>query len=751
MQIWLELISRELLFAALLLALGSGPAAFLPPRWGNTVRFALAPVFGLCVGAGLTDTLVYAFPAHQTSWVVVAVALLSLVLAVWRGLKLHRPSLTSVGQVAVIVVVVLGAFSYPLAARHTVGPAGGYEVGDAAGYMSETNGEQRTSIQQAAGVQPPFADLSLGYWVQYANSYQQLDVSALEANVNPLLGLGSTETYTPFLIAVILAGALGAFATVRRAGGAITWPAVLAGCLFAGPVFTELFMDGSQAALAGCALLAPLVLVGWEALRLRETATLVLFALLAAGLQTVYPLFVPCIVIGALATVIVVVGRRLTRGIPAGRELAVAFAQLAGVLTLAAAFTPLAFSRNIRYWTSVLGGHQAYFGLPVYDLPFNVLPGWVLGTREFYGLVALQGATLGIFFMAAVVPALIAGVIAIGGLRNRLTQIMFVIAAGAALLAYYTASRYQCGYCVQRNLIPLAALAVPAVALGIVALAALGSRPGTVVAVLVALGVTLAVGHESVIVHQRLENGSYLLEPQVRETVSALPSKPGPVELEGFTETVLPPIEEPDVYDLLDEKTHENVSQPTATDDGSALFYLGGQQPLGPSFRANYQYVLTRLAGIATQRRVVARHGPIVLERRTHGLDVTITGGVLVAPARMDPTGTAWLRGGPLEFLVVGGNPGSNAWISLVFRRTVPVHVRTGRGLFSVRRRGGQVDVCVKASGAPPVREASVLLDFTPQPPPAPTEPHEVPLPSRGVSLVSMSVSSMRCPRGVDR
>src|ERR1019366_1683274 len=106
-----------------------------------------------------------------------------------------------------------------------------------------------------------------GYWATYAQAYQQLDVSALEANVNRLLGLQSTDTQSPFLIAVILAGALGAFASVRAAARRPTWGAALAGCPLAGPPFTERFMGGSQAALAGSALLAPIVVVGLDALR----------------------------------------------------------------------------------------------------------------------------------------------------------------------------------------------------------------------------------------------------------------------------------------------------------------------------------------------------------------------------------------------------------------------------------------------------------------------------------------------------
>ena len=44
-------------------------------------------------------------------------------------------------QLAVVAIVLLATFDYPLALRHTVGPAGGWAIADTTGYVSETNGE----------------------------------------------------------------------------------------------------------------------------------------------------------------------------------------------------------------------------------------------------------------------------------------------------------------------------------------------------------------------------------------------------------------------------------------------------------------------------------------------------------------------------------------------------------------------------------------------------------------------------------
>jgi hypothetical protein len=748
MHVWLDLIIRELLFLALVTALGSGPATFLPKRFDAVARAAMAPVFGLCVGVCLAVTLIYFFSAHDTRWVLIPVALASLGLAAWRWRKLPAPrwpNRRGVIQLAVVALVILISFDYPLAHRGTVGPAGGYTIADTAGYVSETNGEARQGIRQTRHDAAPFADLSVYAWASYAYGYQQLDVSALEANVNQLTGLGATDTDSAFLIAVILVGALGVFAVVRSVSGVPTWGAVLGACLFGGPLFVELFMDGSQAALAGCALLAPIVLIGWEALSCRRTATLVLFSLLVAGLQTVYPLFLPPIVIAACAAIAVLGIRRLRRGWPSTEEWLLAVGQLTMVVVLAAVFTPVAFSRNVSYWESLLNGSLSLAGLPAYDLPFNVIPGWVLQTREFYGLVDVSQASAGQLFMAVLVPLLLIAVIVLAIKRYRVASVMLVVVAGASVLAYYAWAGRHCGYCVQRNMIPVAALAAPALGLGVAALATLRWRGRLVLAAAAAAVIVVVVGHEGVVERQRLANGAYLLNTQDRQALAAVPHGEGPVEVEGFSQGPAPPMELPLVYNLVDEKTSGNLSLPTDRDDNSGLAYLGGAQPLGPVFRPNYRYVLTHLAGIATSRRVVARYGPIALEKRTQPLDVTINGGVTVPAVWEDPNGTAWVNPGrPLHFVVSGGSPGTKAWVSIVLRTKVPVRLVKQPGVTAVIRPG-VTRICALASGDPPVRVIGFQVSFVPVPAPVPKRPFSNPLPPRGAKLVSMTVSTTPC------
>ncbi|MGI8714424.1 MAG: hypothetical protein ACR2NR_14870 [Solirubrobacteraceae bacterium] len=746
MHVWLELILRELLFLVLLTLLGLAPATWLPARFGRGVRVALAPAFGLAVGVCLTVTTEYAFAARETDWLVVVVALASGGVGL-AGLGLRPlPSARTVLQLALVVLVVIASFDYPLAARHSVGPIGGYQIADTSGYVSEIASEQRYSIHQMDRIHAPAADLAVLASSEYVQAHQQLDVSPLEANVDSLLGLGPTDTQTAFLIAIILTGALGAFGVVRSVAGESTWAAPFAGCLFAGPLFAELLMDGSQAALAGAALLAPLVAVGVEAIRARRWRTLGLFALLAAGLQTIYPLFVPAAAIAGAVTIAVAAVARRRRGRVGGRMVAVAAVQLGGVLALTVALTPVAFLRNVSYWLSVLNGSFSFAGLPAYNLPANVLPGWIVQTREFYGLIPLSTATTGELVGSALVPLLLIAVIAMGAFRHRAVLVMLAVAAGAIALAEYTWAGQSCSYCVQRNLLPAALLVPSVLGIGLGALGALRWRGGRISAALVGLLALILIGHQGIVERQRLEQGAYVLDPQLRQAGARIPARSGPVELEGFSEsTGHAQMELPEAYDLVDRVTHGAVSLPTITDDGAGLQYLGGTQPLGPSFRSNYQYVLTRLGSVVTGRTVIARFGPIVLQRRTAELDVTLIGGVSVADARTDRTGAAWVSG-PLTFLVVGGHGRQPAWISLVLSHTVPAQVLPGSAVASSRNSDGLLRVCLRAAGTPPVRAAAVQVGFAPvpQPPPSPYAPAP---PAHGLRLLSMSVSTSSCAR----
>ena len=87
MHIWSDIFARELIMLAILLCLGSGPASFLGRRFDATARVAMAPVLGLCLGTCVFTTLIWFTAARNTYWLLPLLALASLAVALWRGLK----------------------------------------------------------------------------------------------------------------------------------------------------------------------------------------------------------------------------------------------------------------------------------------------------------------------------------------------------------------------------------------------------------------------------------------------------------------------------------------------------------------------------------------------------------------------------------------------------------------------------------------------------------------------------------------
>ena len=212
------------------------------------------------------------------------------------------------------------------------------------------------SIHAAARQHGPWRDLTIQDWYGAAAGFQQIGFDPVAADATALLGLGATETYSSFVIALLLVGAFGVFAGVRVVTGTRSWGAAVAGALVGGSFFIQLLMDGSEGAIVGLVLAVPLLLTAGLALQRRGARELILFALLAAGLQTAYPLFVPPIALGGAVVLAALGARRLRRGRVTAREGTRVAGAVVGVLVLAAALTPsrlLAMSATgARSWTA---------------------------------------------------------------------------------------------------------------------------------------------------------------------------------------------------------------------------------------------------------------------------------------------------------------------------------------------------------------------------------------------------------------
>ena len=169
----------------------------------------------------------------------------------------------------------------------------------------------------------------------------------------------------------------------------------------------------------------------------------------------------------------------------------------------------------------------------------------------------------------------------------------------------------------------------------------------------------------------------------------------------------------------------------------------------GKTFTPDYRWVLTRLAGIHTDRKVVARSGPFALERRQPN-DITVVGGVVADDARHDPTGKAWVIA-PVQSFWVTSPSTRPLWARLDYRGPgVPaLTVQSPRGAKVIAKTGDRVSVCVpvpEPASRSQLRRVQLNLQFDAgQVNPPPEQFDEVQEPPRGLQLTSMSVSPADC------
>jgi len=739
-----------------LLLVGLGPAAFLPARVDTASRLALAPAFGLSVSMCVLVTTVWRVPLDHSAWLLPLLALASAGVAVWRwkrgsseGRLRLRIGATPLIQLLVMTVLVMGSLNQGLVRRDSVGPVG-YGVADAAGYVLEQDGMQAESIYAAARQHPPWRDLTIEQWHAYAGGFQQIGFDPVAAGADVLLGLGASATYSSFVVALLLVGAFAAWAAVRVVTCTDSWAAALAGTLVGGSFFIQLFMDGSQGAIAGLALVIPLLLAGHFALRRPSPTNLILFALLAAGLQTAYPLFVPPVAFGGAAVLAIVAVRGIREG-ATREELVRAVGAVVGVLVLAAALTPVAFERNVRYWHSILDGTYRIttLGLPQYDLPAGVLPGWLLQTRDFYYLPHLDALTSAQVPNSILIPILLLGVVAYGVWRYRAIAIALPIALAAGALAYYTFKHDQCSYCVQRNLLVIEPLAIVGVGVGVAALL-MAHRPLLRVSAIAVAAIGLvAIGDKALDVTRREANAAYVFDRSTRQALSALPSHaPGSLELEGFGQGPKAQMEDPLVYAAAHEALRGPPSLAAESDDNYGLQYLGGPREVGAEFDPSYRFVLTRLGGIRNGRLTIARYGPIALQERVGPLDALVTSGVDVALARNDPRGRAWVQAVPITVWLTGANPSQLVWALLEFQIATsgPVSVGQSSGaVATASRAGSRLTVCLALAGSGALRRAAVPIVYSPIPQPPVPEEFGIPNPPAGVQLTGVFALARPC------
>jgi hypothetical protein len=692
--------------------------------------------------------------------VVPAAAAVSLAMAVVRArdrIRRYRGPrpLLSIGDIAgllIICVVIVIPTSYVLHAQHTVGPVG-YAIADVDNYVGTQDAAQQLSLHDARrlydryvqhGMRP--GNASHLVWGVIVNVDSNLDATPLDANVNALLGLGATGTWAPFLIALQLAGALGAFALARYLAESWTWIAVLAGAMFGGAFFIELWFDTFQAALIALGVLMPLAILSLETMRSPRPGNILLTALVFGTLFTVYPLYVPEV---AAAAGVVLLWRALSLR-RAGEPLRAPVKQTAiaiiAIVIIAIVTEPVAFVRDVHYWSTIANNTVALPRLG-FNLPPDVVPGWVAQTREFWDMPHIGTGGFWQFVTGAVLPLLFAGVIVFGLRRHPLGVVLVVLAAVFAVAAVYSYyARDRCTYCAERNLLPLAPIVAVLLAVGLAAMFAMPSHRMKALAIAGVVIAAMAVSVRARVELHRFQLGAYFLDTRDRIALSHLPPGRGRVELENYGASAYAAFEQPLVYHLVNEISGGRASIMFGNDQygGLAYLYPPPHAPPGPEFDPSYRYVLTRTAAVQTDRRLIARAGGIALQERIRPLDITPFGGIGIPLDRIDPSGQAWVQTNmPLEFWINGSNGGRPAWARLMFTTREPVRVVAPPFVRSALH-GNSLTVCARATGSEPIRKVRFRISAAPYYVPAPVG-YARPMPLEGVALTSMRAVTGGC------
>ena len=761
MHIWISLAAREAALLAILLLLGSGPASFLSSRFDAAGRIGLAPALGFCLGTCVTTTLLQFAPTNSTYWILAPLALASAATATIRtwpsrqrtNWRMRLP-VRDLAALVLVGAVVTGPLNAVLHRHHTVGPGAFYftdvdnyvAVQDAARTVSLHAAKQRWTVISRSGA--PGRDFTQYTWSFFAQFGSNLDATPLDSNVNALLGLSAVDTFAPFLSVLLLMGGLGGFVAVRYYSRTRTVVAALAGCLFGGALFLELWFDTFQAAIIGIGLLIPAWLLIDQTLESRRPADLVLLALVMATFLSVYPLYVPLLVVTA-ALILLWRGFRVRT---AGGSLASVWrpvvVSVLGIAAMSLVFDPVAVARDVHYF-HLLAHNEVPLPRVGYKLPIPVLPGWIAQTREFWALSGLWSGGLKPIVWGVILPLLFLALIVVGLRRYPAALALVVLAGVAAAVAEYTyLSQQSCTYCAERDLLTLAPIVAVLIALGLCALLTLPGWWPRLAAIGGVLVVVAGATQRTRIELTRFSDQSFFFASADRKLMDSLPVGSGRVHLEGFGLSLGGQAEQPLMYHYVNYRAPGRASIIAGTDVNNSIQYLdfgAVRLPPGPEFDPSYRYVLTRLSGVATSRRVIATRSGAALEERVRPLDVTPYAGLSLPLQQLDPSGAAFVdTRSPLQMYVVGRNGGRPAWVRLTFAASVPVSVPAQPGV-RWARHGATLSVCVRATGPEPLRTASVALSAALVPGAGPPAMYPPAMPAEGLRLTAMHAVTGRC------
>ncbi len=708
----LEVLGTVALLVSVLTVLGAAAATFLPPHIPATARWCLAPTLGLTISICWLTSVNWWLPGRTVVFVglLPALACAAIVLVRRRCTMAGPPSLVSTAGPIALALIIATAFAWPLAKQHSLGP-GAYQVWDGPNYASTQTG----LIYNAVTDHDWGPDWSLSvrngeHYIPNNPLSQQVGFDSVAATLDAATGLQPIQTQVPFMIGLVVIGALGAYAAfVMLVGSRLL--ALLAGLLYGGPVMYQLMLDGSEGAIAGITHLLPLVALGIFALRPGAgRAPAVLFALVAGSAAAAYPVFFPAIVAAAgLVWLITVIARARAAH---GSTRAVVLKAVRGALLVAAGTAlaaPFAFERSLGYWKDLIEGGGVVAGLPAFHLPLPVLPSYVLGTRDFYYLPHITDTNVTQWLLGDVLPLALLALVALAVLQLRRLWPL-VVAALILLLVAVGVANSDCGYCVQRSLLPLGPISGFFLAAGVFAVATMRFRWATLIGTVAGVGVLLLVWHTNTALMRRGAGGAYFAPKSLVSALDRADQYPGPVLLEGFGGSYDAPGELPTALLAADGGGYRpggpRLSVLIETNDFQGLAYLAIPGPAGPEFAPDYRTVITRLGTVRSQRDVLWRGGGLAIARRASPYDVTAENGFVLNRVR-NADQRAFVSG-PMSF-VITGPPSRAVAVEVEVEGLVPKQLgKLRRGAVATRTAAG-VRICVPASGQRSVIRRAVV------------------------------------------
>jgi hypothetical protein len=730
----IRLLGYEALVFVLIFAIGSGVAAALPRSMPIYVRVAMAPALGLALSTSLFTTLAWFWSARQFSFVVPILAALSGGVA-WsvcarRG-SVSRPRrlkrlLPSALMSLILAIVVVGPITATLGSRGTVGPTT-FEVYDAEGYIASIDGMLHASLssqarQWDAHGSGPWANLEAERADYYASAQQELDQTPFEASVDALLGVAGTNTFAAFLVVYVFVLALGVAAAIGYATRCPAWSALVGGLLVGGTFSTQLYFDGSEAAICGLAVLLPMSCAIHASAIGRSLIGASVAGTLVGGLFGLYPVIVlPLTAAAAAAGGLAILWCGVRRRVPpseAGTRARSAFrfgvAYVVLVLAVASALDPVALVRDLPYWSSLLHGGWIEPGLPKYALSPGVTPAWLLQTRGLYDLATPLDTTRWLLTLLAPLVLLVPIVLSLR--RSSFCVGLAIIIVISIAVGAYQRLAHGCSYCEDRSMMPAVPCLMVLIGVGIIGLAISKMRLRILLAAAISLVAALAIGYTALFELRTFATYSYYLLDSVRAAAARV-EPPSIVEMEGFNAGPNYPGESGLVYELLDERDWGDVSVPL-DQNSTAFYYFNPPLALpGAQFHAGYVDVLTRFGAVVTARKSLYAERGVALERRSARLDVTVDFGMSVPAMSQDPLGQVWVAGPSPDVVrfIVTGSDSSKAYVLATFA-TSGTTTATGADVLASRSGPDVLRICLQAAGRTPALVSDVTLSFTANP-----------------------------------